>query len=140
MRLANFSMKYRSCDTNQQRLCVVAQRVLDTSAAGDVEMVRRLVKDEEIDLPAHEHAQPQPRELAARERRHGLEHVLAAKAVGGELIARLLRRALALVEHRVEHGALRHGEADDLRQVRRAHGRPALHPAGIRRLLVHDEL
>ena len=123
----------------QQRLRIVAQRVLDPLAAGDVEMVRRLVEDEEIDFPAHEHAQPQPGQLAARERRHGLEHILAAKAVGAELVARLLRRALALVEHRVEHGALRHGKADDLRQVCRAHGRPALHPAGIRRLFVHDE-
>lgn len=89
-------------------------------------MVRRLVEHEQIDFFIHEHAQPQPRLLAAGERADGLEHVLAGEQECAEAVARRLGRAVLLIEHRVIERALRVGKVDDLRQIARLDGRAEL--------------
>lgn len=45
----------------EQGLRVALQRILHPLAGGKVEMVRRFVQDEQVQVPAHEHTQPQPR-------------------------------------------------------------------------------
>ena len=89
-------------------------------------MVRRLVEHEQIDFFIHEHAQPQPRLLAAGERTDGLEHVLAGEQECAEAVARRLGRAILLIEHRVIERALRVGKVNDLRQIARLDGRAEL--------------
>lgn len=80
-------------------------------------MVRRLVKDEQVDLLVHQHAQTQPALLAAGEGADRLEHVLALKQIRAQPVARGLHGAVLLIEHRVEERPLGVGKVDDLRQV-----------------------
>src|SRR5699024_10781014 len=97
-------------------------------------------QDEEVEVPAHEHAQAQAALLAARERADGLERVLARKAEGAERVPRLLGRAAAVVDERVERRTLWLGELHVLGQVGELHRRATAHPARVRLLLAHDEL
>ena len=101
-----------------QRALVFLQRVLHPLARGDVQMVRRLVEDEQVDPFVHQHTKPQPRLLAAGERRDGLEHVLALEQKRSQPVARGLHGAAFLIQHRIEQRPLRVLKVDDLRQVR----------------------
>ena len=103
-------------------------------------MVRRLVEYQQVHVSAHEYAQTQPALLAAGERAHGLERVLAREAEGAQAVARLLHGAAALVYHRVRGGEVRVAELDYLRQIRHAHGGAAAHVARVGLLLAHYEL
>ena len=124
----------------EQRLLIVRERVLHPFAAGDVEMIRRLVKNEEVYIPAHEHAQAQAALLAAGERADRGQHILAAKAEGRETVARLLRQAAAVIEHRVKRAAALVREADKLREICRAYRGAEVEVARIGLFLIHDEL
>ena len=89
-----------------ERALVVLQRILEPFARVDVQMVRRLVEDEQVDLLVHQHAQPQPALLAAGEGADRLEHVLALKQIRAQPVARGLHGAVLLIEHRVEERPL----------------------------------
>ena len=69
-------------------------------------MVCGLVEDEQVNVAAHEHTEPQTALLAAGKRSDGREHILAAKAEGSESVARLLRLTAAVIQHRIEQRAL----------------------------------
>ena len=83
-------------------------------------MVGRLVQNQQVDIPAHEHTKAEAAPLSAGESAHGREHVLPPKAEGGQPVPRLLGLAAAVVEHGIQRTAAVHGEADDLGQIWRA--------------------
>ena len=103
-------------------------------------MVGGLVQNEEIDFAAHEHTELEPGALAAGERGNAFEHILPPEAEGAQPVARLLGLTLALIEHGVHHAALGVLEGDDLGQIGHAHGGAPADIAGVRRLLIHEEL
>ena len=60
----------------QHRAGVVRERVLERLPRVQIEVVRRLVEQQKIVAREHRFMYHQPRPLAARESRHGLEHVV----------------------------------------------------------------
>ena len=125
----------------QQRPVEGLHRLLDPLARGDVEVVGRLVENEEVHLVVHQHAEPQAALLAAGEHGNRLEHVLSAEVERRQTVARLLRRDVPLgIKHRVHKIALRHVEVNDLRQVGDLRRGAELDAALVGVLLAHDHL
>ena len=122
----------------EQRLAVVHERVLHPLAREKIEMVRRLVEHEKVDVVPHENAEPQTALLAAGEHRNGLEHILAPEAERRETVSRRLRIALRLPEHRVHHIARGIVKPHELRQVRALYRGAEMDPAAVRRFLTGD--
>ena len=125
----------------QERPVVALHRLFDPLARRDIEVVRRLVEDQEIHFLIHQDAELEARKLAAREHADALKNVLAREVERGQAVARALRRDVALgVEHRVDQVSFRHVEFDDLRQVRDAHRRAELDLALVGIFLFHQHL
>ena len=103
-------------------------------------MSRWLVENKEVDVAPHQHTQAQAASLAAGERADGGEHVLAAKAEGGETVARLLRLTVTLVAHDIQHRRALIGKAHGLRQIGLADRGAEAQIAAVRRLLAEDQL
>ena len=100
-----------------ERPLVVLQRILKPFARVDVQVVRRLVEDEQVDLLIHQHTQPQTALFAAGKTRNGLEHVLALEQIRAQPVTRGLHGAVFFIEHRVQQRPFGVGEMNDLRQV-----------------------
>ena len=125
----------------QERPVVALHRLLDPLAGRDIEVVRRLVKNEKIHFLVHQNAELQSAQLTAGEHAHALKNVLARKVERSQTVTRCLRRDVALgVEHRVDQVPLRHVERDDLRQVRRSDRGPEFDLALVGILLFHEHL
>lgn len=77
-----------------ERPLVVLQRILKPFARVDVQVVRRLVEDEQVDLLIHQHTQPQTALFAAGKTRNGLEHVLALEQIRAQPVTRGLHGAV----------------------------------------------
>ena len=74
---------------DEQRRRRLAQERLDRLARRDVEVVRRLVEEQQVRRLDAEQRQLEPRPLAARQRADLLERVVAAEQEPGQVGARL---------------------------------------------------
>ena len=125
----------------QERPVVALHRLFDPLAGRDIEVVRRLVKNEKVHFLVHQNTELQSAQLTAGEHADALKNVLAREVERGQAVARALRRDVALgVEHRVDQVSFRHVEFDDLRQVRDAHRRAELDLALVGIFLFHQHL
>ena len=121
-----------------QRAVILLDGALDPFAGSNIEVVGRLVEDEQIDLLVHQHAQAKAGLLAAGERPDGLEHVLAGEEKGAEAVSGLLRGAVFLVQHGVVERAFGVVEVHDLGQIGRLDRRAETDAPGIHRLLAQQ--
>ena len=103
---------------------------LDRLAGGDVEVVRRLVEEQQVRGHDPEERELEPRPLAARQEADLLEHVVALEQEPGEIAAGLAGGDRHRPEDRVEHRRARDrrvaqlGEVADLDRV--AEAQPAV--------------
>ena len=86
------SSSRRSCDTTRIVAGDSAQERLDRLAGGDVEVVRRLVEQQQVRRQDAQQRELEARPLAARQQPDLLEHVVAAEQEPGEVAARLAGR------------------------------------------------
>ena len=115
--------------------------LLDPLPCGNVQMVGRLVQNEEIDLLVHQHTQSQAAQLAAGQHRHRLKHILPLKLVGGQPVPGALgRHTLFLVQHSIQNAALRVVKVNDLWQVCCLYRRPQLKDAAVRRFQTQQHI
>ena len=98
------SSSRRSCDTTSSVAGESGHERLDRLAGRDVEVVRRLVEQQQVRRHDPEQRQLEPRPLAARQRPDLLERVVAAEQEAGEVAARLAGRDRDRLEERIEHG------------------------------------
>src|SRR6185312_3372967 len=89
----------------QERALERAQGVLERLARLEVEVVRRLVEDQDVRARRHEDRQRQPPALAAAQAVERLLGLLAAEQEAPEQRARLVRLQAGLLLARLEHGA-----------------------------------
>ena len=83
----------------------------------NVQMVGRLVENQQVDFLVHEHTQSQPGLLAAGEIAHLLEHIFPLKEELAQPVPGHLGRAVLLVEHGVVKAPLRVVKVNDLGQI-----------------------
>ena len=102
---------------HQQRGGRFAHERLDRLARRDVEVVRRLVEQQQVRWLDAEQRELEPRPLATGQRANLLERVVATEQEAGEIRARLAGRDRDRVEQRVEHGRARDRGEAQLRQV-----------------------
>ncbi len=93
---------------------------LEGLARGDVEVVRRLVEQEQVRRQQEEQRQLQPRAFTAGERRHFLEDVVAAEEEARQVAPRRSLGERHLVEERVEDRGAGDRHVAELGQVGRA--------------------
>ena len=89
----------------QQRAGECTQGVLERLAALEVEVVGRLVEDQDVGAAADEDRQREPAPLAAGEPGERLLGLLAAEQEAPEQRPRLVRRQPGRALRRLEHGA-----------------------------------
>ena len=124
----------------EQVALILLHRLLDPLPALDVQVVRRLVQNQQIDLRVHEHTQPQAGLLAAGQGGHGLEHVLPPELKGGQAVPGGLGRAVQVIDHGVHQAALRVVKVDDLGQIADLHRGAQAQLALVGALLPHKNL
>ena len=102
----------------QQRAVIGLHRLLDPLSGSDVQMVGRLVQNQEVDLVIHQHTQPQAALLAAGQDGHRLEDVLTPEVIGRQPVSGRLGGNAPLGRHHVLHQIpVRVVKVDDLRQI-----------------------
>ena len=111
------SSSRRSCDTTSERRRRAGHERLDRLAGRDVEVVRRLVEQQQVRRLDAEQRQLQARPLPAGQRPDLLGDVVAAEQEPGEVRARLARRDRDGLEQRVEDGRARDRRLAQLREV-----------------------
>ena len=110
----------------EQRALEIEEHALELLPGCEIEMVRRLVEDEEIRVACGEPRESESAALAAREHADLLEHVVAAEEEAGEQVAGRRFVEAAGAAERIEHGlvarelALRLCEEGDARRRRGA--------------------
>ena len=119
----------------QQRALVLVNGALHPLPGGNVQMVGRLVQNQQIDPLVHEHTQAQAGLFAAGQGSHGLEHVLAGEHKRPQPVSCRLYRQILFVEHGIQQCALRMVKMDGLRQIRPFHRRAEADSAPVYRLL-----
>ena len=120
---------------DQQRAFKLIHGGFDPFAGIQIQVVGRLVQNQHVDGAVHQHAQLQPRALAARKLGYQLELIFAAEAVRAQAVARLLRFAPQIIQQGVVQRALGMLKGNLLGQVGCAHRRAELHHARIRAFL-----
>ncbi len=95
----------------------LGQERLDRLAGRDVEVVRRLVEQEQVRRQDPEQRQLEPRALAARKRSNFLERIVAAEQEPRQVPARLAGRDRDRVEDRIEDGRAGNGGAAQLGEI-----------------------
>ena len=124
----------------QQRAAELLHRIFNPLPGGNVQMVGRLVQNQDINILIHQNAKLQAAQFAAGENGHTLEHVLPPKMEGRQTVAGRLRRTIRLINHGVHQIAFTVGEGDDLRKVRRLDGRAGLDTSAQRLFLSQKKL
>ena len=124
----------------QQRAVERLDGFLDPFTRGEVKVVGRLVKDEQIERIVHQLAQAQAAFLTARQHIHCFHLRFAGKLERTETVARDLHGNVLVVDERVDEVAVRIGEMHLLRQVRRLETDALADNAAVRRLLAEQDL
>src|SRR5690606_13742831 len=88
------------------------QRDLERVAHVEVEVIRRLVEQQQVRLPIHDRRKREARALAAGELAHRLEYPVAAKREASEKVARIL-----LAELRVDREEMLHRRAGKIERI-----------------------
>ena len=124
----------------EQSALVLLHGFLDPLSGIQIQMVRRLVQDEEVDFFVHQHTKPQAALLPAGEDRDRLEHILPLEEEAAQSVPRLLRVAPGVVDHGVVQAPLRVGKADLLGQIAGLHGDALFHHAAVLGFLPQNDL
>ena len=96
---------------------------------GNVQVVGRLIQNQQVDFLVHQHTQPQPGLLTAGQVPHLLEHILPLEQERTQPISGSLRRAVLFVEHGVVKASLRVVKVDDLGKIPKFYRRAELNLA-----------
>ena len=104
-------------------------------------MVRGFVQNQEVNLPVHQHAQPQAALLPSGQDGHGLEHVLPPEVIGRQAVPGALGGEAPLGGHHILHQVpVRVVEVDNLGQVGGLRLGPQLDAPVVGVQLSHDHL
>src|SRR5579883_660476 len=101
----------------QQRACEALQHLLQHLLRGDIQVIGRLVQQQQVGVLDGQDGQGQAPALAAAEHAHLLEDILAAEQVERQVVARLVQGHIAVAQQLVEDRLLRVEPLVRLREV-----------------------